>query len=455
MKVFIMKGKRFALLFSSFVFLFSSLVSAQDMFSGLGGGILQPIIDFISEPLRIPNLAFDAPYVPFWVLILGFMIAFSVIHLASAKIPLFKNGPKGPHKMFSIAVSFMVIFSTPFLASLLILVSTFTSIGMIAVFVLGIYTIWALLRGGWSEQSKAISDANKMEADANKNNLAARKLNHDIDAGNKALDKQKRALGRLTGKSGLGSLFGSKINRKGVIGIDIDDNNKLIEQLDKVSNILGESAHIEDENAKKLAKNSLKELGNILSKLTSRTQVTLRRLNRFINDLENGKKELDKLNLQKDIEDHISDFETQVNNMANNQPLTKQDTVKFENLKKILDDLKSLKNKYDGKYKDYVDFKGLQNLSNEIINMEGEKSKKASEIVNALKTNSLPPNSGGLIHELREILSHLVSLEGQFGEEVSNKESALDSLKYFDNLLKSIVNQESKLAKIHSGHARS
>jgi hypothetical protein len=106
------------------------------------------IFDLISIEITIPNIVSSAAYTgPLWILILGFMIAFSVIFLAAGKIPLFRDAPsKGPHKMFSIAVSLMVIFSTPFLTALLGLVGTFTSLSMIAVLILGIYTDMGIIQ---------------------------------------------------------------------------------------------------------------------------------------------------------------------------------------------------------------------------------------------------------------------------------------------------------------------
>ena len=428
--------KKIFVLVALFIFLFSGFVSAQAQGQGVfdgTGGLIQSLFALVSTPITLPHLidSVAAEEIPLWVLVLGFMIAFSVIHLAAGRIPLFKEA-KGPHKMFSIAVSLMVIFSTPFLVGLLSLVGTFTSLGMIAVFVLGIYTIWTLFKGGWSQQSKDLAESNQMSAEAKEMNMEAKALKDSARAGRKGLDDQKRALRSLVGDRGV--LGSGLFRRKGAISLDVEHNKRLLNQLDQLSEHLGQSGRITGEREKALVKGMLKELASAVGKLKGKTQQSANRLGRINKRLEDAEREeINTLNkilelIKKDIED-----------------VGKSDALTEEEQRKIIDDLNGLKDNFERETDNYIRlYNSIKKLKEEILNIEDLKIKAAGKVHQSILAGTIPPDSAGHIQELRNVIAQELSLESQLTNELEKLDGLSAHLKNYENQLEGVASYEKK-----------
>jgi hypothetical protein len=434
------KYKSFFTLILSLFFIPKLVLAQQDGIFDGSSRIIVSIFNLISIEITIPNIVRENVFIgPFWLLVLGFMIGFSVIYLAAAKIPLFRDAPsKGPLKMFTIAVSLMVIFSTPFLAGLLFLVGTFTSLTMIAVLVLGIYIIWTLFKGGWSEQSKDLANSNKVSAEAKEVNREAREISDNAKAGITALNRQKRALTRLLGKS-----RGGFWNRKGLVDMDIEHNKNLLKQLDHFSNVLGEASHVTGDRQKEMVRNALKELGNTISKLKSQTQTSVQRIGRIDRILNESEKEI--LDNAFAIDAKLIENINKVNDLNLDEKI-KQD---------MITNLKDLKNKLESnteKYKNKIE--NIRKLRKQLIDIDGLKMQTAEEINQALRSNMIPPDSAGHIQKLRNVIGQEIQLEAQLGEESSQIEALINALNSTEGRIKYIMNQESIDVRRHTGLAR-
>lgn len=428
--------KNYNLLITGFILtiLSSSKVIAQQQGGFLNDlgikGLLQAIFDILNTPLQIPNLVVDSQEVSLWLLILAFMVVFSVLYLASQNIPLFKDAPKGPIKMFSIAISLLVIFTTGFLNSLLSLIGTFTSLGMLAVLVLGIYTMWTLFKTGWSEQSEKLAEANERSANASKLDVESKTLNDEAKASNKALNKQKRTLDRLTGKN---RLFGL-IKGKGTIGLDIENNKKLLKQLDRLSNALGESAQVTGEEQQKIIGNSLKELKNAISKLKTNTQHSLQRINRLDNILYKSKDE------------ELAHLETIKKNIESNLDDIQKNTELEDKLKsQVIANLKNLYNLFKQKEQEYSNcIENFKRLNKAIRNNDSLKFESADQVVKSIDSGLIPPDSGQHIQALRNTIGQEIYLDEQLTNEVKKSEKILSELKSMDKSLDAVINEEKK-----------
>ncbi|MCC7574097.1 hypothetical protein KO361_00695 [Candidatus Woesearchaeota archaeon] len=406
------------------------LVLAQqgDMLGGTSG-IIVSIFELISIEITIPNIVSSAAYTgPLWILILGFLIAFSVIFLAAGKIPLFRDAPsKGPHKIFSIAVSLMIIFSTPFLSALLGLIGTFTSLSMIAVLILGIYTIWALFKGGWSEQSKALADANKISADADEVNREARQISDSAKTGISALDKEKSALDKIIGKSGI-----PFFRRKGIVELDIENNKKLVAQLKKISDTIGESSYVNDERGRSLVHSAMKDLSNAIGRLEGNTQRVVRRINLVKNILEKseGEEKQAITAIKEVLIKHIEDFKDKTE--ESEQQIHKQ-------LNELLQKFIALEQQYEQK------ITNVKKLEQQFMINQTSKTQIADELKNAINTKQIPPDSSGLIQKLIGELETEMSIDSQLARECEELEIIIDKLKKTEKQMNNIMNQEKKL----------
>ena len=435
-----MKSVKILLIFL-LVIVFSTQVFAQQGGMGItdgAGGIIVSIFDLISIQITIPNLVFAAEPVPLWVLILGFIIAFSVIHLAAGRIPLFKEAPsKGPHKLFSIAVSLMVIFSTPFLKGLLGLVGTFTSLGMIAILVLGIYMIWTLFKGGWSEQTKSLAQSGKVSAEAKEIDREAREIGDNAKAGIKALDKQKSALNRLT--------RGGFLKRKGPLQLDIENNHKLLEQLTEIQSDLNDAmkdeAHITGERQREIVKNLLKQLGDAISKMEGGTRRSLLRrenVERILGKVgaEDPKNAKDKfVELEKVIRKYMKDISEKKLIYG-----TKDDRQEILNdIKPAFDDFLIYKRDYESKVDE------LHKISAEDKNLITAKFNAARQIQDAINNKQVP--SSAMFEALKFEIKRELSIESQYGNICNDLSSLIDKLTKQFNYIQAIMTGARKVKK--------
>jgi hypothetical protein len=115
---------------------------------------------------------------PFWVVILTFMLLFSIIWLASMQVPLFKTQEnQGPRKAFVVALSLMTIFATPVVMWILRVIKAFTALTIIAICIAGIYTIYVLTRSSIAKNRKTDAESSKVMADAGTVAAAAKRQN--------------------------------------------------------------------------------------------------------------------------------------------------------------------------------------------------------------------------------------------------------------------------------------
>ena len=152
------------------------------LLGGLEGDIWTTITNIMDLKVPAPGyvLVGDAVQggLPLWTVLLVFMIIFSVLWLASGQVPLFKaQENKGPRKAFVIGLALLVIFTTPVIGMFLKIVGGFTSLTLLALIILGGYTLWVILRGGIAanrktnaESTQTLAAAAEMTAQAERKN---------------------------------------------------------------------------------------------------------------------------------------------------------------------------------------------------------------------------------------------------------------------------------------------
>lgn len=96
--------------------------------------------------------------VPFWILLASFTIAFAIIWLSTNYVKILKD-QRGPRMAIAIAVSAIAILATPLAFWIMKLIDTFTLLSVIAILILGIYTIWTMTHDQWARNAKINADA--------------------------------------------------------------------------------------------------------------------------------------------------------------------------------------------------------------------------------------------------------------------------------------------------------
>lgn len=196
-----------------------SFVSAQQG-EGLLGGLENQIFDtfnnIINYELKIPNISGNATDTyPVWSLLLSFTLLFTVLWVVSQNIPPFKGmEKKGPVKMFAIALSLLVLFSTPFLKLILVAVGTFTTLAYLGILVVGGYMIYVLTRSGIAsgfesdvKSSQTLATAGELSAQVSRQKAQTEEFKEKTErAIHKGFTNQISAINSL--RTDLGSLLG-------------------------------------------------------------------------------------------------------------------------------------------------------------------------------------------------------------------------------------------------------
>jgi hypothetical protein len=161
------------------------MVSAagEDLLGGMGQQIIDTVMNIANYEVTFPASSVYgmdpvSAKAPLWNYVFVFMIIFSILWLASAQVPLFKDQEnQGPRKAFAIAFSFLTMLGTPAVSWVKKLISTFTNLAMIAILVLGVYTIWVIFKGGWAANRKTGATATSSMAEATREVAEAKRVN--------------------------------------------------------------------------------------------------------------------------------------------------------------------------------------------------------------------------------------------------------------------------------------
>lgn len=169
------------------------LVIPSFVSAGLGQDVADRIMDVLNYEIPAPAYVVDQEGgysgLPFWVVILTFMLIFSIIWLGALTLPIFKDQPsQGPRKAFVIALSLLTIFTTPAVKWILKAIKFFTALTIIALVLAGIYTIYVLTRSSIAknrktdaESSRVIADAKRMNAESNRMNEQTKEYKRKTD----------------------------------------------------------------------------------------------------------------------------------------------------------------------------------------------------------------------------------------------------------------------------------
>ncbi len=187
-------NKKNFVVFALVLLLLPIFVSAQASTGILGGTeaeILKTVIDIINFQIPIVGATMYGytlanSTVPLWLLAAMFGIVYSIIWLASGFVKLFTdNANRTPRIIFTIAVTLIIIFATPVILKILVLVRLFTALSVLAIMVLGVFIIWVLFKSGWAsgastnaESSKSLADAKRMAAEAARQNEQTKDYKH-------------------------------------------------------------------------------------------------------------------------------------------------------------------------------------------------------------------------------------------------------------------------------------
>lgn len=177
------------LVFLVIALLIFPVVSAagEDLFGGMGQNIVDTIINIVNYEIAFPAATIygyksEDVKAPLWLFVFMFMIIFSILWLASAQVPLFKDQEnQGPRKAFAIAFSFLIILGTPATKWMYTLIKTLTSLAFIAMIVLGVYTIWVIFKGGWAANKKTAAAATSSLAESAREIAEAKRVNEQTN----------------------------------------------------------------------------------------------------------------------------------------------------------------------------------------------------------------------------------------------------------------------------------
>ena len=262
------------LLFGSIATSSVSAAVTNGILNGMEGQIWDTVRNIMLLPVPALGIAKGEAYpqgLPLFGLLLAFTILFSLLWLASGQVPLFKaDGNKGARKMFIIAMSLLVIFATPFVSMLLTLVNTFQSLAMIAMLVLGVYTIWTIFRGGWSankvtnsessmksaQADKTLADAGMIVKEADRVERQAEAYEHKTAmAANNGLHQQATAINSL--KTDLTNLLGQFSRARGLVAggaaLGASQERSIINLMNKISRDAGQIASFKTNSDRLLA----------------------------------------------------------------------------------------------------------------------------------------------------------------------------------------------------------
>ncbi|MEM4711212.1 MAG: hypothetical protein QXL18_04675 [Candidatus Woesearchaeota archaeon] len=161
-----------------FIGIFIIILSSSFVSANIGDKIIEIVNYEIPAPAYVVDSSSGYSGLPFWVVVLTFMLLFSIIWLASMQVPLFKEQKnQGPRKAFVIALALLTIFTTPVVKWILKMIKLFTVLTIIALLIAGIYTIYVLTRSNIAKNRKTDSESSKVIADAKSIEAAAERQN--------------------------------------------------------------------------------------------------------------------------------------------------------------------------------------------------------------------------------------------------------------------------------------
>lgn len=189
------KLKTAVVAFASFLGVPIALAQEQNAFQSM----FKIITDILSVEITIPSVVGAGGAQPLWAVAASFTVLFSVVYsVAFYKIPLFKDR-KGPSIAFSIAISAMAMFTTPFITWVVGIVSLSTTIGVIGFMIAAVWIMIALSRSGIAAGSSEWAAAGKVSAQNTQVGAEAAKIRGEAEA-DIAMTEKEEALAKQASK---------------------------------------------------------------------------------------------------------------------------------------------------------------------------------------------------------------------------------------------------------------
>ena len=189
-------NKKFLLTIISLLVVLPSFVSAT---------VADSVKKILYWQIPAPAYIVDSGYsgLPLWVTFLVFTLLFAILWLSSGTVPLFKAKENiASRKMFVAALALLVIFTTKAVFWIVKVINMFTALTIIALSIIGIYTIYVIARSNYAddkkinaESSKKISEAEVVESEVKKTKAGIRNQNDKLNQAQRyGLQYQSRKL---------------------------------------------------------------------------------------------------------------------------------------------------------------------------------------------------------------------------------------------------------------------